>query len=289
MINVQISTASGARQMFTVVTPIKLVDLRNRIENFTNSSQENFYIVHNGKLVNENDTCYHGYVSIVPRLLGGKGGFGSMLRAIGAQIEKTTNREACRDLSGRRLRDINEEKRLKAWIEKQGKREEEAAERKKKKLERLCTEPKHEFKDQTYDRERSVLTERVGDAVEEGFKIAGGSGLKRKFDDVFKPNKKKTLLDIDIDSDELDSSDESDDEKTKVRKINQTELLSNDSGHSNGESGRDSGNKNGMEFNYSEVISIHRIDDRNSELSNLNLMKTSGEDLKESIGIVRSL
>lgn len=34
-----------------------------------------------------------------------------MLRAIGAQIEKTTNREACRDLSGRRLRDINEEKR----------------------------------------------------------------------------------------------------------------------------------------------------------------------------------
>ena len=65
-------------------------------------------------------------------LVGGKGGFGSMLRyslfiifkfkfinriffcitrAIGAQIEKTTNREACRDLSGRRLRDINEEKR----------------------------------------------------------------------------------------------------------------------------------------------------------------------------------
>lgn len=34
-----------------------------------------------------------------------------MLRAIGAQIEKTTNREACRDLSGRRLRDINEEMR----------------------------------------------------------------------------------------------------------------------------------------------------------------------------------
>lgn len=37
-------------------------------------------------------------------------GFGSMLRALGAQIEKTTNREACRDLSGRRLRDVNHEK-----------------------------------------------------------------------------------------------------------------------------------------------------------------------------------
>jgi len=34
-----------------------------------------------------------------------------MLRSIGAQIEKTTNREACRDLSGRRMRDINNEKR----------------------------------------------------------------------------------------------------------------------------------------------------------------------------------
>lgn len=53
----------------------------------------------------------NGIVQVYPTVKGGKGGFGSMLRAIGAQIEKTTNREACRDLSGRRLRDINEEKR----------------------------------------------------------------------------------------------------------------------------------------------------------------------------------
>lgn len=38
-------------------------------------------------------------------------GFGSMLRAIGAQIEKTTNHEACRDISGRRMRDVNNEKK----------------------------------------------------------------------------------------------------------------------------------------------------------------------------------
>ena len=35
-----------------------------------------------------------------------------MLRAIGAQIEKTTSREACRDLSGRRMRDVNNEKKF---------------------------------------------------------------------------------------------------------------------------------------------------------------------------------
>ena len=41
-------------------------------------------------------------VELKPGLLGGKGGFGSMLRAMGASISKTSNTEACRDLSGRR-------------------------------------------------------------------------------------------------------------------------------------------------------------------------------------------
>lgn len=69
------------------------------------------YFVANGKKLEDGDVLLRGTVQVHPKLLGGKGGFGSMLRAIGAQIEKTTNREACRDLSGRRLRDINEEKR----------------------------------------------------------------------------------------------------------------------------------------------------------------------------------
>lgn len=179
------------------------------------------------------DICSIGHVTVVPRLLGGKGGFGSMLRAIGAQIEKTTNREACRDLSGRRLRDINEEKRLKAWIEKQAKREKEAVERKKKKLEKLCTEPRHEFKDQRYDQERADLTERVGDAVEEGFKVAGTSGIKRKQEENSKPNKRKTMLDLEIDSDEFEDSDDSEeDEALPVERTKKKEQMSNESGHS---------------------------------------------------------
>jgi len=179
----------------------------------------------------EGDICSNSHAIVVPRLLGGKGGFGSMLRAIGAQIEKTTNREACRDLSGRRLRDINEEKRLKAWIEKQTKREKEAVERKKKKLEKLCTEPRHEFKDQRYDQERAELTERVGDAVEEGFKAAGTSGIKRKQEENNKPNKRKTMLDLEIDSDEFEDSDDSDEnEALPIERMK--EQASNESGHS---------------------------------------------------------
>ncbi|XP_048452610.1 replication stress response regulator SDE2-like [Rhincodon typus] len=69
------------------------------------------YLKYNGKLVDEETELQHGGIySLEQRLFGGKGGFGSMLRALGAQIEKTTNREACRDLSGRRLRDVNHEK-----------------------------------------------------------------------------------------------------------------------------------------------------------------------------------
>jgi hypothetical protein len=57
---------------------------------------------------------------------------------------------------------------LKNWIAQQAEREQEAAERKRRKLERLREEPKHNFRDQTYEKERSQLTEHVTDAVEKG-------------------------------------------------------------------------------------------------------------------------
>lgn len=79
---------------------------------FQHLTKEEIYLEQNGKKLCTNVTIDgEKDVKIILRLGGGKGGFGSMLRAIGAQIEKTTNREACRDLSGRRLRDINEEQR----------------------------------------------------------------------------------------------------------------------------------------------------------------------------------
>ena len=101
---------------------------------------------------------------------GGKGGFGSMLRAIGAQIEKTTNKDACRDLSGRRLRDVNAEKKIKEYIAKQAKRKEQENKKRKEKLARLRREPKIEFKDEEYFKNRSLLPEVVDDAVTQGMK-----------------------------------------------------------------------------------------------------------------------
>lgn len=50
---------------------------------------------------------------LTPRLLGGKGGFGSQLRAAGGRMssQKTNNNDSCRDLSGRRLNTIKEAKK----------------------------------------------------------------------------------------------------------------------------------------------------------------------------------
>lgn len=63
-------------------------------------------------------------VRVVYRLLGGKGGFGALLRGQRGLGKKTTNFDAMRDLSGRRLRHSKAVDRIKEWMEK-NKREDE--------------------------------------------------------------------------------------------------------------------------------------------------------------------
>jgi len=50
---------------------------------------------------------------LTPLMMGGKGGFGSQLRAAGGRMssQKTSNNDSCRDLSGRRLSTIKEAKK----------------------------------------------------------------------------------------------------------------------------------------------------------------------------------
>ncbi|XP_066245765.1 splicing regulator SDE2 [Euwallacea similis] len=163
---------------------------------------DQYYLLSNGKKVTSDPLS--GKIDVIIKLRGGKGGFGSMLRAIGAQIEKTTNREACRDLSGRRLRDINKEQRLKKWVAQQADREKEEKDKKKKKLEKMLEEPKYDFKDEDYDKNRSELPEKIENAVLQGLE-ASCSGIKRKSEDVKRkvaPKKKPKLwLDSEIDDD----------------------------------------------------------------------------------------
>ncbi|KAI4468365.1 splicing factor sf3a-related [Holotrichia oblita] len=159
---------------------------------FLDSSE--YYLLQNGKRINTDTIIKPESIDIILRTCGGKGGFGSMLRAIGAQIEKTTNREACRDLSGRRLRDINEEKRLKKWIAQQAEREKEAVERRHKKLEKLCEQPKHQFQDKEYDNERTLLPEIVENAVTQGLRASCSNTTHKRKRSEPEDHKKKRKL-----------------------------------------------------------------------------------------------
>uniref|UniRef100_A0AAQ5YZ70 SDE2-like domain-containing protein n=1 Tax=Amphiprion ocellaris TaxID=80972 RepID=A0AAQ5YZ70_AMPOC len=141
--------------------------------------QQDFYVVRNGRRSDLQDPLQHGSVyHLEPRLKGGKGGFGSMLRALGAQIEKTTNREACRDLSGRRLRDVNHEKEMAEWLKQQAEREAEKEQRRLERLQRKLSEPKHQFSDPEYQRQCHDLSERLEDSVLKGLQASSSSQVR---------------------------------------------------------------------------------------------------------------
>lgn len=146
-----------------------------------------FYTV-NGRLVSDlAQVPKDAVVQMHYRLRGGKGGFGSMLRAIGSQIEKTTNHEMCRDLSGRRMRDVNMELKLKEWYAKASDREREKMEkyyeRRRKRQEMLAQGPLpgHKFSDREYERQKRKITYELQGALDTaiaqilGEKLDGGT------------------------------------------------------------------------------------------------------------------
>lgn len=149
----------------------------------------------------------NSHLDILIPLLGGKGGFGSLLRAIGAQIEKTTNRDACRDLSGRRLRDIKREEELRKLLALREKLQEEQLRRKKEKLEKLKKRNENSgqsssiqqlvemFDDHDYNKRRLELSDIIDAAVEKGII----NSKKRQMDENKEVNSKKQRPSAEID------------------------------------------------------------------------------------------
>lgn len=83
------------------------------------------YLTSNGKRIKQDEslTIYDSCViNFNFSLNGGKGGFGSLLKGQPAVKKQTKNFDACRDISGRRLRHVNQEKQMLEW---QQKKEEE--------------------------------------------------------------------------------------------------------------------------------------------------------------------
>lgn len=97
---------------------------------------------------------------LTPPLCGGKGGFGSQLRAAGGRMssrkKSQENSDSCRNLDGRRMRTVKEAKALAAWLE---------------------------VKPEMDKKERETRMQRWRDIVEAAERREEG-GDKRRFDDV---------------------------------------------------------------------------------------------------------
>jgi len=101
---------------------------------------------------------------VAPRALclrGGKGGFGSLLRASG-RVSKVTDQGACRDLSGRRVKAVEQERERAAWLAAAPARAEAEAAAKKAAEERR----KREREAVAREAEASVDTEALKEAQE---------------------------------------------------------------------------------------------------------------------------
>ncbi|KAL0712448.1 hypothetical protein Bca4012_019426 [Brassica carinata] len=193
--------------------------IKQRIYDHTKIPIHQQRLIHGGHQISDGSavSLSDSTVNLVLSLRGGKGGFGSLLRgaATKAGQKKTNNFDACRDMSGRRLRHVNAEKRLEEW--KEGEEE--------RRLEKLA----HEF----LKKQASKVKEGVGNGAtqkyvkrykEESDKCLEAVDLALK--ESFKNGKRKVYAESEKskrlkiwkgkravgDSDSDDSSDEEDEE-----------------------------------------------------------------------------
>lgn len=154
--------------------------------------------------------------TLLLRLPGGKGGFGSLLRgaATKAGQKKTSNFDACRDMSGRRLRHVNAEKKLKEW---KADAEERALEKTAEEYLKKATKAKEEdngvFEElEKFRAETSQAMEEVESAVASGLVAARKSSTnsKRKVEEDAAVLEKRARIWMGDEHDEEDDSDQED-------------------------------------------------------------------------------
>ncbi|OIV95049.1 hypothetical protein TanjilG_10869 [Lupinus angustifolius] len=196
-------------------------------------------------------------VHLLLRLNGGKGGFGSLLRgaATKAGQKKTNNFDACRDMSGRRLRHVNAEKRLQEWKESEDDRKlEKVAEEFLKKQMKKGKKGKgdgeaHKYVAK-YREESERCTADVALSVKEA--LMNGNNGKRKGDEGGKGDAKKLKIWMgkrkmnESDSD-YSSGEENDDEGENEKSILLNSQNESDSNKDDGSSGSVTGRKQGVD------------------------------------------
>ncbi|KAE9593563.1 putative Sde2 domain-containing protein [Lupinus albus] len=196
-------------------------------------------------------------VHLLLRLNGGKGGFGSLLRgaATKAGQKKTNNFDACRDMSGRRLRHVNAEKRLQEWKESEEERKlEKVAEEFLKKQMKKGKKGKgdgeaHKYVAK-YREESERCTADVALSVKEA--LINGNNGKRKGDECGNGDAKKLKIwmgkrKMNGSDSDYSSGEENDDEGGNDKSILLNSQNESDSNKDDGSSGSVTGRKHGVD------------------------------------------
>ncbi|KAL5863329.1 hypothetical protein ACOSQ3_000843 [Xanthoceras sorbifolium] len=192
-------------------------------------------------------------IHLVLSLLGGKGGFGSLLRgaATKAGQKKTNNFDACRDMSGRRLRHVNAEKKLEEWrAEEEGRKLEKIAEEFIKKAAKKGKKGVGDGAAEKYVARYREESAKCVAKVEESVREACGNGKRKAVPGTAADAKKlkiwmgKRKLG---DGEDEDSSDDDEEENEKSVVLNNGNHLDSNK-ETEGSSGSVTGGKQDAEF-----------------------------------------
>ncbi|KAK8482987.1 hypothetical protein V6N13_022013 [Hibiscus sabdariffa] len=223
-------------------------------------------------------------LSLSLRLLGGKGGFGSLLRgaATKAGQKKTSNFEACRDMSGRRLRHVNAEKRLEEWkAEEEQRKLEKIAEDFLKKKAKTGKKGVGDGEAEKYVAKYREESARCVAVVEESVRAACRNGKRKAVPGVADPKKLKIWMGK-RKVDESDSDDSSEDEEE-----NEKSVVLNNGNHSDsskgteGSSGLVSGGNKDIEI--SGGASSETGSEEEKEVVLQQSLESCGEDVNDMV------
>jgi len=141
-----------------------------------------------GRILAQNARLQLGaIVTVSIRMCGGKGGYGQLLKDFGKETKLSSNKKSMRDLSGRILRDLDDMKDFKAWLDSRGEKAQKKLDDKVARLKRSLIEPKHMMDSGSH----YAAKERIEEEQSEALKVAMKRKAELDAEEVAKVAKKK--------------------------------------------------------------------------------------------------
>jgi len=192
-------------------------------------------------------------ITVQPRLCGGKGAFRQLMRNVGRTTTRSNNQSMARDLNGRRIRDVENEKRLQDWCDGEEDRRKDREEERKARLEKMAKRATDEQERKTYldanfDGESQAMMDMMEESVNASFAItqelnSNIESLNKTIKQLKRPaayNESKKVVKrtrraaFGFDEDDFSSSDDEDEETLRLkamgsivgRKISETQRKS---------------------------------------------------------------